>query len=140
MSQNPLLIKSAMPFKAVPLDQIKPEHFLPALEERIEQARQRLDRIRTATDKPTFENTILEFERAGEEVESVWGGARAFHKEYESFYRDQARAAAASSQGDEKAEPFVLQTPRVGRNEPCPCGSGKKFKQCCGRNAEGARR
>ena len=21
--------------------------------------------------------------------------------------------------------------PRVGRNEPCPCGSGKKFKQCC---------
>jgi preprotein translocase subunit SecA len=24
--------------------------------------------------------------------------------------------------------------PRVGRNDPCPCGSGKKFKQCCGRN------
>ncbi|NNF42414.1 MAG: hypothetical protein HKN62_05090 [Phycisphaerales bacterium] len=23
--------------------------------------------------------------------------------------------------------------PTVGRNEPCPCGSGKKFKQCCGR-------
>ncbi len=26
-------------------------------------------------------------------------------------------------------------TPRVGRNEPCPCGSGKKYKKCCGRNA-----
>ena len=25
------------------------------------------------------------------------------------------------------------QTPRVGRNEPCPCGSGKKYKQCCGK-------
>ena len=25
---------------------------------------------------------------------------------------------------------------RVGRNDPCPCGSGKKYKQCCGRNAE----
>ena len=24
-------------------------------------------------------------------------------------------------------------TPKVGRNEPCPCGSGKKYKQCCGR-------
>jgi preprotein translocase subunit SecA len=24
--------------------------------------------------------------------------------------------------------------PKVGRNDPCPCGSGKKFKQCCGRN------
>ena len=24
--------------------------------------------------------------------------------------------------------------PKVGRNDPCPCGSGKKYKQCCGRN------
>jgi hypothetical protein len=24
-------------------------------------------------------------------------------------------------------------TPRIGRNDPCPCGSGKKYKQCCGR-------
>jgi uncharacterized protein YecA (UPF0149 family) len=23
--------------------------------------------------------------------------------------------------------------PKIGRNDPCPCGSGKKFKQCCGR-------
>ena len=23
--------------------------------------------------------------------------------------------------------------PRIGRNEPCPCGSGKKYKRCCGR-------
>ncbi|MHB9102388.1 MAG: SEC-C metal-binding domain-containing protein [Sulfuricella sp.] len=23
--------------------------------------------------------------------------------------------------------------PNVGRNDPCPCGSGKKFKQCCGK-------
>ncbi|WP_367280582.1 SEC-C metal-binding domain-containing protein [uncultured Desulfovibrio sp.] len=23
--------------------------------------------------------------------------------------------------------------PRVGRNDPCPCGSGKKYKKCCGR-------
>lgn len=26
----------------------------------------------------------------------------------------------------------MLASPRVGRNDPCPCGSGKKFKQCCG--------
>lgn len=26
-------------------------------------------------------------------------------------------------------------TPKVGRNDPCPCGSGKKYKNCCGRNA-----
>ena len=28
-------------------------------------------------------------------------------------------------------------TPKVGRNDPCPCGSGKKFKNCCGRDANG---
>jgi preprotein translocase subunit SecA len=25
--------------------------------------------------------------------------------------------------------------PKIGRNEPCPCGSGKKYKKCCGKNA-----
>ncbi len=28
--------------------------------------------------------------------------------------------------------PVVRQGPRAGRNDPCPCGSGKKFKKCCG--------
>jgi len=34
---------------------------------------------------------------------------------------------------DESATPFVRRDPKVGRNEPCPCGSGKKFKRCHGR-------
>jgi len=29
-------------------------------------------------------------------------------------------------------EPYVRDQRKVGRNEACPCGSGKKFKQCCG--------
>ena len=33
----------------------------------------------------------------------------------------------------EKERPFVRNQPKVGRNDPCPCGSGKKFKQCHGR-------
>lgn len=28
---------------------------------------------------------------------------------------------------------FLRRTPKVGRNDPCPCGSGKKFKHCCGK-------
>ncbi len=32
-----------------------------------------------------------------------------------------------------KSQPMVRETPKVGRNEPCPCGSGKKYKKCCGR-------
>lgn len=30
--------------------------------------------------------------------------------------------------------PVVNQGPKVGRNDPCPCGSGKKYKNCCGKN------
>lgn len=33
----------------------------------------------------------------------------------------------------EGAAPIRATAPKVGRNDPCPCGSGKKFKQCCGR-------
>jgi len=35
----------------------------------------------------------------------------------------------------QKVETYRREEPRVGRNDPCPCGSGKKYKKCCGRNA-----
>lgn len=35
---------------------------------------------------------------------------------------------------DEVSEPYVRENPKVGRNDPCPCGSGKKYKKCCGKN------
>jgi preprotein translocase subunit SecA len=31
--------------------------------------------------------------------------------------------------------PLKRELPKVGRNDPCPCGSGKKYKSCCGRTA-----
>jgi uncharacterized protein len=34
-----------------------------------------------------------------------------------------------------KAEPMRREAPKVGRNEACPCGSGRKFKRCCGAGA-----
>ncbi len=34
-----------------------------------------------------------------------------------------------------KVKPIVNDVPKVGRNDPCPCGSGKKYKKCCGQNA-----
>ena len=33
----------------------------------------------------------------------------------------------------ESQTPFVRRDRKVGRNEPCPCGSGKKYKACCGK-------
>lgn len=34
----------------------------------------------------------------------------------------------------QKSSKTVVKPPKIGRNDPCPCGSGKKYKQCCGRN------
>lgn len=36
---------------------------------------------------------------------------------------------------EKKPEPYRREHPKIGRNDPCPCGSGKKYKNCCGRNA-----
>ena len=46
------------------------------------------------------------------------------------YFREQ-RFTAAHAIGDTSA--YRRTTTKVGRNEPCPCGSGKKFKHCCGR-------
>jgi len=43
--------------------------------------------------------------------------------------------AQAAREEEEEARPFVREGRKVGRNEPCPCGSGKKYKQCCGKVA-----
>ncbi len=43
----------------------------------------------------------------------------------------QQRPFQSSSPG-KPAQPLVRQHPKVGRNDPCPCGSGRKYKKCCG--------
>ena len=39
----------------------------------------------------------------------------------------------AEAKGFYEAGEFVAAEEKVGRNEPCPCGSGKKYKKCCGK-------
>jgi hypothetical protein len=51
-------------------------------------------------------------------------------EEFEEMVRTGASAHHAPVSKD---KPFVHQASKVGRNDPCPCGSGKKFKQCCAR-------
>ncbi len=46
--------------------------------------------------------------------------------------QDQQNAAIEASK-NHKVETIRNKTPRVGRNDPCPCGSGKKYKNCCGK-------
>jgi preprotein translocase subunit SecA len=42
-------------------------------------------------------------------------------------------AANGKVEKSERQLPIRKTTPEVGRNEPCPCGSGKKYKNCCGK-------
>jgi hypothetical protein len=41
---------------------------------------------------------------------------------------------------DSSGRPLVLSVPKVGPNQPCPCGSGKKYKKCCGATAKQGKR
>ena len=36
---------------------------------------------------------------------------------------------------EQKNSGTIRKEKKIGRNDPCPCGSGKKYKKCCGRNA-----
>jgi len=73
---------------------------------------------------------------AGEAARSVYNVSRTAHDEVGQFAMAQRqRAAAQAPQGQQQIKKIKLDTPKVGRNEPCPCGSGKKYKKCCGKNA-----
>ena len=46
---------------------------------------------------------------------------------------DMAGEGADQQNSPETSKPVIRSSPKVGRNSPCPCGSGKKYKQCCGK-------
>ncbi|ALO46922.1 preprotein translocase subunit SecA [Pseudohongiella spirulinae] len=66
-----------------------------------------------------------EAERAKEKMQFQHSEASAMQAE--------ERTTSGSSAADEQKAPFVREVPKTGRNDPCPCGSGKKYKQCHGR-------
>jgi preprotein translocase subunit SecA len=77
---------------------------------------------------------VFKIEQLNEDfVSSTWVETAAIHAEApgatEEFQRSQEQTNA-SSQGDAKPEPIRNRGQRVGRNDPCPCGSGKKYKNC----------
>ena len=61
-SNNPLIQKSDYKYGAVPFNEIKLKHFLPALEIAIKKAENTLDSVKNYPEEPTFENTILVIE------------------------------------------------------------------------------
>lgn len=71
--------------------------------------------------------------RAEEDVEAIeQQRRRTAPMEYQHAEVAAMSSEPAASTTDETHQPFVRQGRKVGRNEPCPCGSGKKYKQCHG--------
>lgn len=71
MTDNPLLQITDLPNHAPAFDQIKTEHYLPAVEAAIEEARANIEAIKSNSEAPSFENTIEALESASESLGQV---------------------------------------------------------------------
>jgi preprotein translocase subunit SecA len=89
------------------------------------------------------EEEVREAERKAEEAAHALKNVQYQHADFGQALAEEEPAAnpasggpiALGSGGTSDAQPFVRSTQKVGRNDPCPCGSGKKFKQCHGKLA-----
>ena len=90
-------------------------------------------------DKVT--DTVFRMEDDESFAESVWAigadhqGRGPANRRAGTEHPRQQDAAIRGSQTEKKVEPIRNRGDKVGRNDPCPCGSGKKYKNCCMRNA-----
>ncbi|MEX1224926.1 MAG: SEC-C metal-binding domain-containing protein, partial [Pirellulales bacterium] len=71
-------------------------------------------------------------------VGSTWVETEAKHQSAPSAAEMAAGEQSGADQSDKKPEPIRNREEKVGRNEPCPCGSGKKYKQCHGKRGGAA--
>ena len=72
--------------------------------------------------------------RSDEEIEAMEAQRRQSSGDIEYQHDDaSAMSHGSTSESEEEHTPFVRDGKKVGRNEPCPCGSGKKYKQCHGK-------
>src|SRR5436189_283035 len=66
---NPLLKESTLPYHLPPFDQIKDEHFVPAMEAGMHDQLKEVDAVANNPEKPTFENTVVALERTGRSLD-----------------------------------------------------------------------
>ena len=71
--ENPLLTESTLPFGAPPFDKIRNEHYMPAFEQGIAEAKAEIDAIVANPAAPSFENTVEAMENAGQTLDRVSG-------------------------------------------------------------------
>lgn len=87
-----------------------------------------LEIIRTEKGGEGDSDGVVEFR-----AEYTANGEFCNHHEVATFVRDAAGAWKFEDGELVGEKPVVREAPKVGRNDPCPCGSGKKYKKCCGR-------
>lgn len=92
---NPLLKKSKSPHGTPLFNEIKTEHYLPAFDYAIEEARRELDAIINNPEAPTFENTIVALERCGADLNRVAG---VFYPLYSALTSDEMQEIALEVQ------------------------------------------
>jgi len=96
-----------------------------------------IDRIKEETLEYLFKVRAVREEKEAQVFD--FSRQRLVHEEKTQFEGVQQQAGAeeaASYQGqlpEEKVATYKREEPKVGRNDPCPCGSGKKYKKCCGK-------
>ncbi|MEE0972857.1 MAG: preprotein translocase subunit SecA [Paludibacteraceae bacterium] len=71
--------------------------------------------------------------REGDAVREAAPEKRQDYSKYQSQKTDIMQAGQQDTREKQKQQPIHAEK-TVGRNDPCPCGSGKKYKQCCGKN------
>jgi preprotein translocase subunit SecA len=87
--------------------------------------------FRSASSLMAFENFLRNVpQQTLHQAASAFGGSTGAGPAPDKAKASDVVSEAAAAM--EKAKP-VRTGPKVGRNDPCPCGSGKKYKHCCGR-------
>jgi preprotein translocase subunit SecA len=73
--------------------------------------------------------------QASDEVEALEKQRRKQAESQQMFFQHgrSTDEEASEEESEQKTKTFKRTTPKIGRNAPCPCGSGKKYKQCCGK-------
>ena len=90
--------------------------------------------FRSASSMAAFENFLRNVpQQTMHQTASAFGGGTTPPRAAGALrQKGQRRGQRSRGGAAEKAKP-VRTGPKVGRNDPCPCGSGKKYKQCCGK-------
>lgn len=125
---------------------LSPKKYIEQQKQREEQQRRILQKIKISTQGEVTHNTVISIDNAeqtnnediSENEQPVLQNKQEMTIESLGIKREQvAKPTSTSADGTDNVNKTVRKTAKqkVGRNDPCPCGSGKKYKKCCGKQS-----